>query len=193
MTAATTKAVRGARPEAIWEKKGGQAVSGLGGAILVVGLIAAALAALTLQWLFPAGIAGYVVAAALTLLTLPLGLGFRHAGKKLSAEGLAREKAATLATIDQLAQASGTGVTADELARLGGIDEARADAILTSLAESGDLRLEVSDEGDLLYYPKVQRLRASEDVASIARREPSADELLADEADPGAIRDTQRR
>lgn len=169
MTTVTTKAIRGARPEPIWEKRGGQAVGGLGNVLLWGGLLAAALAAIALQWLWPAGIVGYLVAFVIALLTAPLGLFFRHAAGKLTAEGIARERQATLDTVDQLAQANGgAGVTAEELARLGGVSEEKADAILTNLAQTGDLRLEVSDDGDLLYYPKVQRLRAGgDDVKAI--------------------------
>ena len=66
--------------------------------------------------------------------------------------------------MEKLAEANGgAGVTVSELARLGGVSDEKADAILTNLAETGELRLEVNDEGDLLYYPKVQRLRAGGD------------------------------
>lgn len=171
MTTVTTKAIRGARPDPIWEKRGGQAVGGLGSVLLWGGLLVAALAALALQWLIPAGIVGYLVAFVIVALTVPLGLFFRHAANKLTAEGVARERQATLDTVDQLAEANGgAGVTVSELARLGGVSEEKADAILTNLAETGELRLEVNDEGDLLYYPKVQRLRAGgDDVKAIQR------------------------
>lgn len=171
MTTVTTKAIRGARPEPIWEKRGGQAVGGLGGVLLWGGLLTAALAAIALQWLIPAGIVGYLVGFVIAALTVPLGLFFRYAAGKLTAEGAARERQATLETIGQLAEANGgAGVTPAELARLGGVSEEKADAILTQLAETGDLRLEVSDDGDLLYYPKVLRLRAGgDDVKAIQR------------------------
>ena len=172
MTKVTTKVIQGARPEAIWEKRGGQAVGGLGYALLFGGLGIALVAALVIQWFFPAGILGFVVGAVLLLATAPLGIAFRRAAAKLTQAGADRERTANLETIDQLAQATGTGVTVDELARVGGVTEARADVILTELANAGDLRLEVSDEGVLLYYPKVSKLRVGVPAAQAINYAP---------------------
>jgi hypothetical protein len=193
VTKVPTTALRGARPEAIWEKRGGQAVSGLGQAMIIGGLGAALVAAVVAQWLFPAGIVGYVLAAAIALATIPLGFVFRKAAGRLTLEGEARERAATLETIDQLAQATGRGVSAEELARLGGTTDEKADRVLTELAKTGDLRLEVTDEGDLLYYPKVQRLRAKgEDVKAIEHA-PDGPPVLEDDDSAAKLPTTDAR
>jgi hypothetical protein len=177
VTTVTTKAVRGARPEAIWERQGGKAVEGIGLSVLIGGAATALIGAGVLQWLFPAGIAGYVLGAAILALSLPLGFFLRHAAKKLGEKGDAREYAATLETLLQLSAATpneetgattGGGVSVEEFARLGGVTEAHADRVLTKLAEAGDARLEVNGEGDLLYYPKQPKVRVATPVAAIS-------------------------
>jgi hypothetical protein len=181
VTTVTTKAIRGARPEAIWERQGSKAVDGVGLSVLIGGTAAALVSAGVLQWLFPAGIAGFVLAGVIVALTFPLGFFLRHSAKKLSAKGDAREEELTLETLLQLSAAtpneetgamSGGGVSVEEFARLGGVTEKHADRVLTKLAESGAARLEVNGEGDLLYYPRQSKVRVAPSAVAAISHSP---------------------
>lgn len=167
----------------------------MGLALLIGGGAAAALSAGVLQWLFPAGIAGYVLGGILLALTFPLGFFLRHSAKKLADRGDERERELALETLQQISAATpneeteaptGGGVSVEEFARLGGVNEKHADRLLTKLAEAGDIRLEVNNEGDLLYYPKQAKLRVASNVAAIAHSAAYLEEQAREEAEAEA-------
>jgi hypothetical protein len=140
-------------------KVGGTLARVFGWVTLVFGLSAAAFVGLLLQWIFPAGIAGFVVGVPLALLVLGIGLMLLLGGGRLKQSGEESEKRARIHAIFALAAHRRGIVTAREAATALGVPLPSADALLTEMAkqESEMVRLEVDDRGEIYFrFPMLE-------------------------------------
>lgn len=175
---------------------GGTIVRVVGWAVLAGGLVAALLVGLVLQWLIPAGIAGWVLGGMIAMMTLAVSLLLLMGGGRLRDAGAKKEQDARTRALWQLAQRQRGVVTADEAARAMGVSTADADAVLTDLVkQGGDVRLEVDDDGNLLYLFGPHAVAATHARVRVApysdrRAEDAAayDEAAAAEAEESARR-----
>ena len=133
-------------------KVGGSIAWVLGWVILAFGLAAALVAGAILQAIFPAGVAGWIVGGVIGVFALTIGLALLISGRKLRDHGVGRERDAAVAAIHALAARQGGVVTPEDVGRALRLPVARADELLTDLAKAGSVRLEVDDNGQLLYF-----------------------------------------
>jgi hypothetical protein len=135
-------------------KVGGIVASATGFVVLLFGLVAALLVGLFFQWVFPAGIVGWVLGVLLSVVSLAIGVPLLLGGRHLKRQGQGAEKGALLDAAAALARHKGGSVTAREAAKSLAIGYEQADALLTEAAKADPDRVgvEVNDAGVVEYW-----------------------------------------
>src|SRR5262249_47194852 len=138
-----------------------------------------------IQWIFPAGYAGFVVGGLVALATTIVGLGLVFGGRALRRRG----DDVALETLEKamfaLAEHRGGALTADEAASALDVSQQTADSVLTGLAKrpTAHVALEVTDDGTLVYlFPGAARRRV--DGSAEQRRVRVADATASSAASP---------
>lgn len=146
-------------------------------ATMIQGVFAAAVTLIALA-LLPASVAGKLIVFALAV--APLVLAIRSRGRAAKARELAMaagERACQAAAEDVAARAT-SGITPATLAKTLGIEDARAEALLTSLAVHDRTRIDVGDDAEVRYS-------VGPDPLVRIGPEPAEEEELAEDAKPG--------
>lgn len=168
-------------------KVGGIAARVFGWVTLVFGSTVALGLMLILQAIWPAGWLGYAVAIPIALLTLAVSLTAIIGGKALGNYGKRSELSAQHETIRALAQHRNGWVTASEVARALGVSEERADDMLTDLAkQGGDVSLDLTDDGRIVYLFGLGREALGNARWRIAEERAAENERIAREAEAEA-------
>ena len=168
---------------------GGQVAKALGWLTLIGGALAAVLVTVVLQALFPAGVAGWILGAAILSIAGIAGFGVLTGGKRLHARGVATERDARERAVMALAARRGGALTAAETGSALGVGEHAADDLLTEMARRSDgtVSLEIDHDGRLVYMFPSLRGRARVPVApSAPPRRIAADDEELDHEDEGA-------
>lgn len=175
---------------------GGTIVRVFGWAVLVGGLLVAALLALFFQWLLPGGFAGFALGGIVGLMSVAFALILLLGGGKLRDSGAKKEQDARMRALHSLAARSSGVVTTEDAARAMGTTTDEADHVLTELVKRGDdVRLEVDDDGRLLYLfgptatvPPTTRVRISGPTPERRVDTAAYDDAAAAEAEESARR-----
>lgn len=146
------------------------------------GTLSLSIAGAVLAWVRPGGMAS---AFAIVLAAIPLVVALPAAARARKLRGEREEllsKAWALVAADAVASRNGD-ISAAELARVLGIDEGRADALLARLSAESLVSARVTQEGDVVYGATPSRVRV--ETASA----PSAgDDAVQSEAEPAHAR-----
>ncbi len=145
----------------------------LGWIVLAVGLSFAVGLAAIAHFLFPAGIAGLVVGAAVGVPTLVIGMLLLRGGKHLDRSGASAERTARTQAIFALAAHRGGTLTALDVSRALDISPAAAEAFMQMLAKEDyeKVAVDVDANGTLVYRFNVPtRMRVDPEVARSPNR-----------------------
>jgi hypothetical protein len=119
-------------------------------ATIVMALVGALMTLLALA-ILPASIVGKVIVVALAVLPIVLALRSRSRASTAREKATEAQDRAWLAAAEEIALRSGKGVTATELGKKLGLDNAEADRILTTLAVHDRTRIDVGDDAEVRY------------------------------------------
>lgn len=154
------------------------------------------LSALLLGWLLDGmALLAWVVGSTVGLFSLTVGLLLILGGKHLGKAGVKRERDVRLQAVQAIAARQRGVVTPEDVAPALGMSVAEADALLTELVkQGGDVRLEVDDDGRLLYLfgaaPLPPRVRVAGPAPDAPQRvaPPAAPSEEEEEVAPAARR-----
>jgi hypothetical protein len=131
---------------------GGTIARVLGWLVLAGGLFVGLLFLAFFQWLLPTGIVGYLFGGFFAILGVVVSTLLLKGGGKLHEAGVKKERDAKHGALYALAARHGGVVTAEAAAQALATSVDDADQRLTELVKEGsDVRLEVDDDGRLLY------------------------------------------
>jgi hypothetical protein len=141
---------------------GGAVAHVLGLLVVGAGVVAAVLFGLALQWIFPAGYAGWIVGGLLVAVTALVGVSLAVGGRALRRQGEDVARATLNKAIFALADHRAGSLTIDDVAAALDLTPTAADGALTALAKQPDahVELDVRDDGTLVYrFPTAERRR----------------------------------
>jgi hypothetical protein len=160
------------RDKGVFSRVTGGVLRAAGWSTLAVGLLVSFGAAVTLQLLFPRGVAGYLVAVPLSVLSLLASVLMIRGGRSLTETGHQELRSERERAIWSLAESHRGVLTPRDVARTTSMSEDEADSLLTSLAErSLDVQVDVDDARGLVYRFPV-RARVADEVVSADEWQP---------------------
>ena len=134
-------------------KVGGTVAKVVGWITMAIGLSIALVIGAFFQWIWAAGVAGYVVGGGIGLVTMVVSMLLLKGGKSLQKSGEGEARFTRVKAIFALATHRGGVVTALDAASALGVSSDEADALLTDLAKTlpEQVSLELDDQGGIYY------------------------------------------